>query len=131
PQSRRMAIVGGTVFLSAIADTVLPLLISRTIDLIAENPSTGTIVGIGAIIAFSGGLSWLFNYIRRRVAARAVGDVVLGIRESAFKAVTERDLSFYDEFPTGKIVSRVTSDSQDFANVVNLTMDLISQILLV
>jgi ATP-binding cassette subfamily B protein len=42
-----------------------------------------------------------------------------------------RDMSFYDEYPTGKIVSRVTSDTQDFANVVTLTLNLISQVLLV
>ncbi|MCB0053626.1 MAG: ABC transporter ATP-binding protein, partial [Caldilinea sp.] len=40
-------------------------------------------------------------------------------------------MSFYDEYPTGKIVSRVTSDTQDFANVVTLTLNLISQVLLV
>ena len=42
-----------------------------------------------------------------------------------------RDMSFYDEYPTGKIVSRVTSDTQDFANVVTLTLNLISQVMLV
>ncbi len=42
-----------------------------------------------------------------------------------------RDMSFYDEFPSGKIVSRVTSDTQDFANVVTLTLNLMSQVLLV
>ncbi|HZG68201.1 MAG TPA: ABC transporter ATP-binding protein, partial [Herpetosiphonaceae bacterium] len=42
-----------------------------------------------------------------------------------------RDLSFYDQFPSGKIVSRVTSDTQDFTNVVTLVMDLASQVLLV
>ncbi|HKI68203.1 MAG TPA: ABC transporter ATP-binding protein, partial [Verrucomicrobiae bacterium] len=93
--------------------------------------STTTIGLIIGIILFSGAFSWVSNYIRRRLSALAVGDVVLALRESAFKAVTERDLSFYDEYPTGKIVSRVTSDTQDFANVVQLTIDLISQILLV
>lgn len=43
----------------------------------------------------------------------------------------ERDLSFYDENPSGKIVSRVTSDTDDFATVSTLTMDLISQVLMV
>jgi ABC-type multidrug transport system fused ATPase/permease subunit len=56
---------------------------------------------------------------------------VLAIRKDAFAAVTDRDLSFYDEFPSGKIVSRVTSDTQDFTNVVTLVMDLASQVLLV
>ena len=49
----------------------------------------------------------------------------------AFSAVMERDLSFFDTNPSGRIVSRVTSDSDDFSNVVTLTMNLVSQILLV
>ena len=44
-------------------------------------------------------------------------------------AVLARDLSFYDEFSTGRIVSRVTSDTQDFATVVTLTLNLIAQVL--
>ncbi|MBI5928150.1 MAG: ABC transporter ATP-binding protein [Chloroflexi bacterium] len=131
PQYRRMAIVGLTVFLAALFDIALPLLLSRSIDLLAEGAKIGTIVVLVGVISFSGVSSWVSNYIRRRVSARAVNDVVLALRERAFKAVTERDLSFYDENPTGKIVSRVTSDTQDFANVVQLSIDLMSQILLV
>jgi ABC-type multidrug transport system fused ATPase/permease subunit len=40
-------------------------------------------------------------------------------------------MSFYDTYPSGKIVSRVTSDTQAFAQVVTLSMDLMSQVLLV
>ena len=40
-------------------------------------------------------------------------------------------MSFYDEYSSGKIVSRVTSDTEDFATVVTLTLNLLSQVLLV
>jgi ABC-type multidrug transport system fused ATPase/permease subunit len=130
-QTKRMAIVGVAVFLAATFDIALPFFTSRGIDLLAEDTKLSTILLLVGLISFSGASSWLSNYIRRRVSARAVGDVVLSLRTRAFQAVTERDLSFYDEFPTGKIVSRVTSDTQDFANVVQLTIDLISQLLLV
>jgi ABC-type multidrug transport system fused ATPase/permease subunit len=42
-----------------------------------------------------------------------------------------RDLSFYDEFQSGKIVSRVTSDSQAFSSVVSLVTELGSQVLII
>ncbi len=76
-------------------------------------------------------IRWVFNFIHRSNSARAVGDVVLALREDAFNAVTSRDMSFYDEFASGKIVARVTSDTQDFSTVVTLVMDLMSQVLLV
>ncbi|MBE0699530.1 MAG: ABC transporter ATP-binding protein, partial [Anaerolineaceae bacterium] len=76
-------------------------------------------------------LSWTFNFFRQRYTARAIGDVVLKLRQDAFDAVLARDMSFYDEYSTGKIVSRVTSDTQDFSNVVTLTLSLFSQVLIV
>ena len=57
--------------------------------------------------------------------------MVLKLRQDAFDAVLARDMSFYDEFSSGKIVSRVTSDTQDFSNVVTLTLNLMSQVLIV
>jgi len=40
-------------------------------------------------------------------------------------------MSFYDQYPSGKIVSRVTSDTQAFSEVVRLTINLMSQVLLI
>ncbi|HEY5005049.1 MAG TPA: ABC transporter ATP-binding protein, partial [Ktedonobacteraceae bacterium] len=52
------------------------------------------------------------------------------LRRDAFSAVMSRDMSFFDEFDSGKIVSRVTSDTESFATVVTLTLNLLSQLLL-
>ena len=57
--------------------------------------------------------------------------MVYQLRQDAFAAVMARDMSFYDEFPSGSIVSRVTSDTHAFSNTVTLTLNLLSQILLV
>ena len=35
-----------------------------------------------------------------------------------FDAAIERDLAFYDENKSGKIVSRITNDTQEFNQVV-------------
>src|SRR5690606_13117670 len=86
---------------------------------------------LAGIILAARVLGWLFNFIRQSVTARVVGDVVLALRTDAFDAVMERDLSFFDRNPSGKVVSRVTSDSDDFANVVTLTMNLLRRVLLV
>lgn len=131
PHARSMATVALMVVLASLMETGIPILISRGIDALASDRRTGLLVGLVVAVLVLSCLSWLFNYVRQRFSARAVGDVVLALRQDAFTAVTNRDLSFYDEFPSGKIVSRVTSDTQDFATVVTLTMDLLSQLLLV
>ena len=120
-----------TIVLSSLVDVALPVYISRSLDQLPASPPLTMLLIIGGAIMGLGALSWVFNYIRRSVSARAVGDVVLKLREDAFDAVMKRDLSFYDTFASGKIVSRVNSDTQAFSQVVVLAIDLLSQLLLV
>src|SRR6266542_3932093 len=131
PHARTMVIVAGMVVLAALAETIIPVVISRGIDALAGHPTAQLALALGGIVLVLGSLGWFFNFVRQSFSARAVGDVVLALREDAFAAVMERDLSFYDQFSSGKIVSRVTSDTQDFSTVVTLTIDLMSQFLLV
>ena len=131
PEGKRMMLVAGMVFLNSAFNTARPLLISRGIDMVSADPQTPSIVLLSAAILAFGALAWAFNFWRSRASARAVGNVVLQLRQDVLKTVTEHDMSFYDENSSGKIVSRVTSDTQDFSQVVTLVMDLISQVLLV
>lgn len=131
PQAGVMLFVAAMILLSSLADTVLPILISRGIDTVRTAQSFSVEALLVGAILISGVVSWLLNYLRQSNTARAVGDVVLKLREDAFDAVLKRDMSFYDETPAGKVVSRVTSDTEDFATVVTLTLNLLSQLLLV
>ncbi|SDH13243.1 ABC transporter ATP-binding protein [Nonomuraea jiangxiensis] len=131
PKLGTMLLVAAMIVLNSAAQAAIPLLVSEGVDAIAD----GTIAAVGwqlaVAILLAGALSWVFNFVRQWNSARVTGDIVLRLREDAFDAVLARDLSFYDETPSGKIVSRVTSDTDDFATVSTLTMDLISQVLMV
>src|SRR3954471_11389722 len=131
PHTRPMGLVAGMVVLAALTETVIPFVISRGIDALVGNASAQLALALGGGVLVLGSLGWLFNFVRQSFSARAVGDVVLKLREDAFAAVMEHDLSFYDQYASGRIVSRVTSDTQDFSAVVTLTIDLMSQFLLV
>jgi ABC-type multidrug transport system fused ATPase/permease subunit len=131
PHRRRMLLVAAAVALNSAAGSGGPVLISKAIDLVAQGPSTQVILLLAGGVLLLGVTAWTFNYIHQLFAARVVGDVVLKLREDVFNATIQHDLSFYDEHPSGKIVSRVTSDTQDFSEVVTLTINLISQVLLV
>ena len=131
PYTRRMVLVALAITLNSVAGSAGPILISKAIDLLSRSPSTRGILLAAAGILLLGVFGWTFNYVNRLFATRVMGDVVLRLREDVFNATIRHDLSFYDEHPSGKIVSRVTSDTQDFSEVVNLTMSLLSQVLLV
>jgi ABC-type multidrug transport system fused ATPase/permease subunit len=131
PKLGAMLLVAAMIVLLSMSQAAVPLLVSEAVDAI----EAGTITDVGRQLAAGlllvGGLGWLFNFVRQSNSSRVTGDVVLRLREDAFDAVLARDLSFYDETPSGRIVSRVTSDTDDFATVSTLTMDLISQVLMV
>ncbi|TEU12754.1 MAG: ABC transporter ATP-binding protein [Anaerolineales bacterium] len=131
PYARQMVLVAVMITLNSAAGTGGPILISKAIDIVAENPSVEAPLFLAGGVLLLGVAGWIFNYIRQMFSARVVGDVILKLREDVFDATVGHDLSFYDEHPSGKIVSRITSDTQDFSAVVTLTMDLLSQSLLV
>jgi ATP-binding cassette subfamily B protein len=130
PKLPIMIAVAVLIVLTSLLDTALPILISKSIDTLVVSKTLSSAGLLVAIILVTGILSWTCNFFRQRYTARSVGDVVLNLREDAFASVMARDMSFYDEFPSGKIVSRVTSDTEDFATVVTLTLNLLSQFLL-
>lgn len=131
PHIGKVLLVAAMVSLISILATATPIIISRGIDTLAANPQLQLLLTLAAVVTVMGALSWGFNFVSLWFSARAVGDVVLALREDAFRAVMRRDLSFYDQFASGRIVSRVTSDTADFATVVTLTIDLLSQLVLV
>jgi ABC-type multidrug transport system fused ATPase/permease subunit len=131
PQMGKVLLVALMVALISLAATVTPIVISRGIDTLASNPQLQLLLTLAAVVTILGVLGWVFNFVNLWFSVRAVGNVVLALRQDAFRAVMRRDLSFYDKFASGRIVSRVTSDTQDFATVVTLTVDLLSQLVLV
>jgi ABC-type multidrug transport system fused ATPase/permease subunit len=131
PHTRQMILVAAMITLNSVAGTGSPILISRAIDIVATNPSVEVMLLLAGGVLLLGVSAWVFNYVRQLFSARVVGNVVLKLRDDVFDATVGHDLSFFDEHPSGKIVSRVTSDTQDFSAVVTLVMDLLSQVLLV
>ena len=132
-EGRRMLIVSLAVAAASVLTTALPVVMSRAIDLVAsENAGGGAAVaGIVVAVALLNAGSWGLNAVRRLLGARAIGNVVLRMRNDAFDALMRHDLSFYDRYPTGSIVSRVAADTQAFSEVVALTMEVASQVTMV
>jgi len=131
PDRRQILLASAMLTLNSAAGTAGPILIARALDLVVVDPSTANLLMLSAGLLLLGVFAWGFNYIRQMVSAKVVGDVVLNLRRDVFESVVANDLSFFDEHPSGKIVSRITSDTQDFSNVVTLVLDVISQLLLV
>ncbi|GAB4409266.1 MAG: ABC transporter ATP-binding protein [Anaerolineae bacterium] len=128
---RRLALITVFVSIVSLAGAAQPLIISRGVEALEGQPSTWLIGGLVGFLAASGVGIWLANWMWRRLMARLIGDVVSQLRRDAFSAAIHHDLAFFDEFESGRTISRITSDTQEFAQVVQLTSDLVTQVLLV
>ena len=131
PYMWKMIAVALVVFLSSLMNLLLPIIVSLALDQLQFTPEQFDAIGVAVLLAAAGSLGWVANLVQQWLSSEAVGDVTLDLREDAFQAVTERDMSFYDQYPTGKIVSRVLSDTQAFSETVRLSINLMSRLLLV
>jgi len=113
----------------ALSSAVSPIIVSRGVDLLGSDITWQNILMLSGAILLAGVISWGANWERRRLTVRMIGDIILKIRTDAFQASMDHDLSFYDEFSSGKVVSRITSDTQEFGQMVTLVTDLFSQII--
>jgi ATP-binding cassette subfamily B protein len=127
PHARRLLVVSFFLILIAISGAAVPVLVSRTVDTLSQEMAEGQIWLLSGAVLAAGVFSWAGNWVRRRILARATQDVIKDIRVEAFKAAANHDLSFYDEYSSGRIVSRITSDTREFGQVVVLVTDLVTQ----
>jgi len=83
---------------------------------------------LGALFV-SAFIEYVANWLRRRGLSRIVGRVIAQLRTDAFSSAVHLDMAFYDENNTGKVVSRITSDTQEFGDVLMVSSDIISRLL--
>jgi len=127
PQKKRLFTVTGLVIVIAGIGAALPVVVSNMVTLLKGQPTLTAISLVGLAVLLIGIGLWGLNWARRSLVIRAVGDVVLDLRTRAFRAAAEHDLSFYDQFSSGRIVSRITSDTNDFGQLIIIVTDVGAQ----
>ena len=133
PSGRRMTVLMVLVAIISLVGAVQPVLVAWGVNVIDSNAANrdqlAALLVIGVIVI--GVVNWLLNWARRILTVRVLGDVVLAMRTDAFRAVMSHDMSFFDQFQSARIVSRITSDTDEFSRVAVVLTDLLSQVLLV
>lgn len=149
-------ILAGFIGLSVMA-TLPPVLIALGIDILEANPGaqgfsafagvlpdiygsvgvrlyastnavTDSLLVLTGILVAAAVIQYISNWTRRRFLTLALGRVISQMRKDAFAAAVNRDLAFYDKNKSGKVISRITSDTQEFGDVMLLTSDVLAQL---
>ncbi|MFX1326211.1 MAG: ABC transporter transmembrane domain-containing protein, partial [Promethearchaeota archaeon] len=131
PYRRPMSFVVFLLTLSSVSSALIPILTTVILSNLETNRNIIYIVFVIVITFALNILGWIFNYFRRRKVSKIIGDVVLDLRRDGGEAVLNHDLSFFDKYPIGKIVSRINTDSSDLGQVVELSLDLVSSFFIV
>ncbi|MER6577347.1 ABC transporter ATP-binding protein [Nonomuraea sp. NPDC001023] len=118
-------LVAGSVLLTA----SVPIVVSRLIDQAGGGSGPGLLLCLFVVAAAV--LAWAMNWARQAITARLVGGMVYQLQCEAADAALAKDVAFYDENSVGKVLSRVTGDTEGFGSVLTLTLNLISQLFLV
>ncbi len=131
PYKKLMILVIFFLTISSLSSSFVPVLASISINNLETNRNLIYLIFTLSLILFLNLLSWVFNYFLYRYTTQVIGDVVLDLRRDAGRAVLNHDLSFFDRNPIGKIVSRINTDSRDFGQTVELSIQLISSIFVI
>lgn len=133
PLRRRLMTVMTLVSLLSLSGALLPVLMAQGVNVVTGAAQNRDVVAATLVILVVaiGVLNWAVNWARRILTAKLLGDVVLAMRIDAFRAVMNHDMSFFDRNQSGRIVSRITTDTDEFSRVAVLITELGSQMLLV
>ena len=130
PHKREARITVALILIITVIGLVDPLIISATLDAVGRNLGTTyarqIILGLMALKLTFSFLIWLANLGRRRSTARVVADVISKMREDAFARVIRHDLSFFDKHQSGRIISRISNDTQELSQTANILVDFVS-----
>lgn len=129
PQTSRLIWVALAVAVSSVARAALPIVIGRGVDLVKTDPRETYYLLVPLVILAISCLGWLCSYVQHRLIVRLVADMLIQLATDAFTSSVQHDLSFYDEYSTGKIQSRISSDTQEFGNLFLISGDLIADVI--
>lgn len=118
------------VIFQAIMGALPPVLVSKVLDnTLSVSPSFNVFILLVSAVLFIEVMGFVFYYLLRRNMVRIIGYVIRDLTVDAFAASLRQDLAFHDNFSSGRIVSRITTDSEDFSMLIRLTTDVLTSVL--
>ena len=131
PHARQILAVTLALLTLSVLSAAFPVLVASGVDRLAVGGGEALLFQLIGFMLAIGILVWGLSYLRFKGFATLIGDIVLRMRSDAFGAAVRHDLQFYDEHRSGRVISRVTSDTHEFGQTMRLVGDILSQVVVV
>ena len=131
PYRKSMVIIIVFMAINSFSFGALPLLTREIIERLDQ--SNYIIPFIILIILVSLGLNllyFIFTVVVRAIMFRIVSELSYELRFKLNYAILLQDLSFFDKYPTGKIVSRINNDGTRFGEMINISVNGLASLLI-
>ena len=98
------------VILEVIMEVIIPLLMSRIIDIGIPNNDINYILRIGIMLTISAIMSLAFGVLSGRFAAKASSGFAKNLRQAMFYKIQDYSFENIDKFSTSSLITRLTTD---------------------
>jgi len=112
PHKRSFAIATILLFLSVAGELTGPLILRMVIDTAIPDKSVRDIVLYSLLFAGTFTFAMIMSYLQVMITTKIGLSVVRDLKEKVFRHMLSLSLSFFDMNPTGKLMTRVESDSE-------------------
>ncbi len=136
PQLKRMAIAILFMALAAGCTAMLAWQMEKVLDRVFAEHDMRALMVVGAAIFATFAVRGVATYAQTVLMIKVGLDIVASLQRRVFRHLLGADLAFYHEYPPGKLVSRVTSDTGQLRDatsnlVTNVGKDLLTLVGLV
>ena len=126
---KQITLIVFSLIIIAISNAASPYLVSRGIETIKKFHFGWEILLLPILVLFNGILGWFVIWYQKRLSTRAIAGLIKKISVDAYEATIFHDMVFFDQYAIGKIASRISTDTEDFSQMLVLTTDLFAQII--
>jgi ABC-type multidrug transport system fused ATPase/permease subunit len=131
PYRKSMFIIILLMVINSVAFGVLPVLTRTIIEQTNQSSYSLPLIILTILITLGLNLLWfILHFIMQTILFRIVSQVSFDLRFKLNYAVLLQDLSFFDKFPTGKIVSRVNNDGARFGEMIHQSIGGLASLLI-
>jgi ABC-type multidrug transport system fused ATPase/permease subunit len=107
----------------------IPYLIRFVVTLIERGRIDFLIYILSTSVALFYAINWFGQYRSMYLLATLSGNMLREVRKDCYDTLLLQDMTFYDENKSGKLVSRVTSDTDTIGNMVQITTSFMINVL--